>query len=77
MSTEKRYKKEIESFGRRLKDIREGQKWSQLDLELNSGINRTEISRIENGQKNIEFFTIVRLAEALQIPLSKFFIENQ
>jgi len=72
---EKRYKEEIESFGKRLKDIREGKKLSQLDLEIQSGINRTEISRIENGQKNIEFFTIVKLADALDIELKDFFYD--
>ncbi len=70
---EKRYKKEIVQFGSKLKELRESQNMTQLDLELASGINRTEISRIENGQNNIEFFTIVKLAEALQINIYKFF----
>jgi transcriptional regulator with XRE-family HTH domain len=70
---ERRYKKEIEVFGKKLKGLREGRNLSQLDLELVSGMNRTEISRIENGKKNIEFFTIVKLAEALEIELSDFF----
>lgn len=72
---EKRYQIEIKSFGKRLKQIRESKNLLQLDLELSSGINRTEISRIENGQKNIEFFTIVKLAEALEIQVKDFFNE--
>lgn len=71
---EKRYKTEIKAFGKRLKSIRQKKGLTQLDLELESGISRTEISRIENGQKNIEFFTIVKLAEALDIDIAKFFI---
>ena len=70
---EKRYNKEIKAFGKRLKEIRQSKGISQLDLELQSGINRTEISRIENGLKNIEFFTIVKLAAALDIELQSFF----
>lgn len=70
---EKRFKKEITAFGRRLKFLRENKGFTQLDLELESGINRTEISRIENGQKNIEFVTIVKLSEALDIQLIEFF----
>lgn len=70
---EKRYKEEIEAFGIRLKELREKQRLTQLDLEIQSGINRTEISRIENGQKNIEFLTIVKLAIALDIDLKEFF----
>lgn len=71
---EKRYKIEIKAFGKRLKTIRQKKGLTQLDLELESGISRTEISRIENGQKNIEFFTIVKLADALDIDIAKFFI---
>lgn len=70
---EKRYKIEIRAFGKRLKTIRQKKGLTQLDLELESGISRTEISRIENGLKNIEFYTIVKLAEALGVNLSEFF----
>ena len=70
---EKRYKTEIEAFGARLKELREEKGLTQLDLEIQSGINRTEISRIENGQKNIEFLTVVKLAVALDIDLKDFF----
>jgi HTH-type transcriptional regulator, competence development regulator len=70
---EKRYEIEIKAFGKRLRTIREGKGISQLDLEIHSGINRTEISRIENGLKNIEFYTIVKLAGALEVELHDFF----
>jgi transcriptional regulator with XRE-family HTH domain len=72
---EKRYKSEIKAFGKRLKEIRTKSGLSQLDLELESGISRTEISRIENGQKNIEFYTIVRLADSLGIRLADLFTD--
>jgi len=72
---EKRYKIEITAFGERLKELRLKEGITQLDLEIQSGISRTEISRIENGLKNIEFFTIVKLAEALQINLVDFFTD--
>lgn len=73
MAVEKRYKTEIVLFGKRLRGLREQRKMSQLDLEVRSGINRTEISRIENGLKNIEFLTLVKLAFALEIELVDFF----
>ncbi len=66
---EKIFKKELKAFGIRLKAIRKAKGLSQLDLELESGINRTEISRIENAQKNIEFYTLVKLATALDIEI--------
>ncbi|HTC00330.1 MAG TPA: helix-turn-helix transcriptional regulator [Ferruginibacter sp.] len=70
---EKRYKIEVIAFGKNLRKLRLKKKLSQLDLEIQSGINRTEISRIENGLKNIEFFTIVKLAAALEVNLIEFF----
>ena len=70
---EKRYKIEVEKFGAKLKYLRRKRGFSQLDLEIQSGINRTEISKIENGLKNIEFMTIIRLAVALDVEISDFF----
>lgn len=67
------YKSELENFGNRLRQIRTKQKLSQLDLEVRCGINRTEISKIENGLKNIEFYTIAKLAEALEVEVIEFF----
>ena len=72
-----KYDIEIENFGKRLREIRMKLKLSQLDLELKSGINRTEISKIENGLKNIEFFTIVKLAEALEVELIELFRKSK
>jgi transcriptional regulator with XRE-family HTH domain len=70
---EKRYNLEIKALGERIKAIRIQKKLTQLDLEVSSGINRTEISRIETGQKNVEFITLVRLAFALEVEVKDFF----
>ncbi|MBO9619325.1 MAG: helix-turn-helix transcriptional regulator [Niabella sp.] len=74
---EKRYNQEISLLGERLRKLREQKKLTQLDMEINSGINRTEISRIENGQKNIEFLTLVKLAIALDAELEDFFYNHK
>lgn len=71
--TDKRYKTDIEAFGKRLRDLREQKEMSQLDLEVESGINRTEISRIETGKKNIELITLFKLAGALKVSPAAFF----
>jgi HTH-type transcriptional regulator, competence development regulator len=70
---EKRYQQEIIAFGKKVNYWRKKKGLSQLDMEIASGINRTEISRIENGLKNIEFLTIVKLAIALDIRLHELF----
>lgn len=70
---EKRYLNEVQKLGQTVRLIREGKGMSQLDLELVSGINRTEISRIENGLKNLEFMTLIKLVESLEIELVDLF----
>ncbi|MEP7371944.1 MAG: helix-turn-helix transcriptional regulator [Chitinophagaceae bacterium] len=70
---EKLYKIEITAFGKRIKTLRLKKGLTQLDLEVRSGITRTEISKIENGLNNVRFYTIVRLAESLEVELSDFF----
>lgn len=72
-SIEKRYELEIAAFGKRVKEIRDNNGVTQLDLEVASGIDRAEISRIENGLRNIEFYTIVKIAAALKVELSELF----
>jgi transcriptional regulator with XRE-family HTH domain len=74
-NVEKRYNQEIQLFGKKLRALRTAKALSQLDIEVATGINRTEISRIENGLKNIEFFTVVKLAIALDVPMVEFFTE--
>ena len=68
-----RYTIELENFGKRLRFIRKNAKLTQYDLEAMTNISRADISRIENGLKNFEFSTIIKLAEALNIELIEFF----
>jgi len=70
---EKQFQKKLKAFGSRLKTLRKAKGLSQLDIEIECGINRTEISRIENGQKNIELYTVFKLAKALEIEIREFF----
>jgi transcriptional regulator with XRE-family HTH domain len=72
---ERRYKLELKTLGKRIKKIRKEKGLIQLDIEVKSGISRTDISKIENGLKNIEFITIIKIAEALDIELADLFIQ--
>lgn len=60
-------------FGRRLKELRKRKNLTQIDLEVKCGIDNGDISRIENGQSNIELYTICKLAAALEINVVDFF----
>jgi len=70
---EQKFKEEIEKLGSRFRELREAINLIQLDLEVRCGISRTDISKIENGHTNIEFLTLVKIAESLKVELSVFF----
>ncbi|PQV59441.1 helix-turn-helix protein [Sediminibacterium magnilacihabitans] len=56
---EKRYVEEIKIFSKKIKSLRETKGMIQLDLADKMGMDRSEISKIENEKKNIEFFTML------------------
>lgn len=68
-----RYSEELTKLGEHIRKLRKERKLTQLDLEVRSGIDNGDISRIENGQKNVEFHSIVKLAIALDVELHQFF----
>ncbi|MGN6399012.1 MAG: helix-turn-helix domain-containing protein [Flavisolibacter sp.] len=70
---EERYKQEFIALGERLQYWRKKRNLTQLDLEVATGIGQGEISKIENGTKNIEFITIVKFAIALDIQICDLF----
>ena len=55
-------------FGANLRRSRRAAGLTQEALWHASGVNMTEISRIENGQKDPQLTTIVRLATGLGVP---------
>ncbi|MDO6745563.1 helix-turn-helix transcriptional regulator [Tenacibaculum soleae] len=60
-------------FGLVLKELRLEKGLSQESLANQSDIDRTYISDIEKGERNISLKIIERLSETLQISLSKLF----
>lgn len=64
-------KKEIEilkqQFGKNLQKIRLSKDLSLLDLSYNCSLDDSNISKIEQGKKNITLATIVELAKGLEI----------
>ncbi len=60
-------------FGLVLKELRLKKGLSQESLANQSDIDRTYISDIEKGERNISLKIIERLAETLQISLSELF----
>ena len=55
----------LKSFGKHVKELRLKQSISQEDLALKADLDRTYISGIERGLRNISLLNILRLAKAL------------
>lgn len=72
----KKYTAQLVQFGKRLRELRKQKGLTQLDLEVATGIYAPEISKIENGLKNIEFITIAKFAEALSVDLHELFLSD-
>ncbi|MDD4120578.1 MAG: Dam family site-specific DNA-(adenine-N6)-methyltransferase [Clostridia bacterium] len=62
--------------GTRIKDVRNSLMISQEDLSRITGIERTQISKIENGNANITLETIERLSIALKLRVADLFDES-
>lgn len=54
-------------FGNRLRQLRKRIGWSQEALAFESKLDRTYISSVERGERNISLINIMKIAEALNV----------
>lgn len=57
-------------LGKRIIYLRKQKKMSQLDLSIESGINKNYISDLERGRRNPSLMILSRLSKALGCPMS-------
>ncbi len=62
-----------EQLGMRIAYLRNQKSWSQLDLALESNINKNYLCDLEKGRRNPSLLILERLAKALEIDLSTLF----
>jgi transcriptional regulator with XRE-family HTH domain len=65
--------KDLLAFGQNLKNLRIEQGLSQEQLGLIAELDRTYISGIERGVRNVSLVNIFRIAKALDLPASALF----
>lgn len=63
-------------YGKKVREIRKVKGVSQESLADLAGLDRTYISDIENGKRNVSIETIFKIAEALDTSVVKFFEFN-
>ena len=54
-------------FGKRVRALRTERGWSQEELADRAGLDRTYVSSLERGHRNVALLNIVRLAEGLEV----------
>lgn len=60
-------------LGMRIRYLRKQKKMSQLDLSIESDINRNYISDLEKGRRNPTILVLNKIAVALEIDLETLF----
>lgn len=66
----------VEDFGKRLRELRKAQGYSQEGFALTVELDRTYIGGIERGERNPGLKTILRIAEALGVSAADLFIHS-
>ena len=61
----------VQTFGERIKRLRDSNYISQIELSELTNINREQISRIENGQVNVTLNTIYKFCKAFNLPVKE------
>lgn len=57
--------------GERIRHERAVWGWTQDDLAAATGIDRTKITRIETGDRDVKADELARFAEVLQVPMER------
>lgn len=63
----------LKQFGENLRSIRGTRNMSQEEFSSYCDIDTRQLGRIERGESNSTILTIKKIAEKLEIPVSKFF----
>ncbi len=66
-----------ESLGNKIKALREFEDMSQEDLAKKIGLSRVAISQIEQGNRNLDFLELAKIAEVFKLKTDYFLIEDE
>ena len=71
--SERRHGFQLDSFGERVRELRQQKGLSQNSLAARAGLDRTYLSEIERGRKNLSLVKIVKIATALEVEVTDLF----
>lgn len=73
MKNDERSDKVRKKLGYRIRLLRESKGLSQGDLAYRIGINRSYLSEVENGHRNLTVDILTRMSDIMSITLSELF----
>ena len=53
----------------KIKELREQKKISQVKLAMDLGLNQNSVSRYENGERQADYETLIRLADYFDVSI--------
>lgn len=63
---------ELRALGEAIRELRDGKEWTQEELADHAGhLDSARVGRAELGQVNLTYTSLLRLARALDTPLSE------
>lgn len=60
----------LKTFGQAIRDLRVSRGWSQEQLAERAQLDRSYMSGVERGRRNVSILAAVRICRALRVPLS-------
>lgn len=60
-------------IGQRIKELRKGLELSQESLAYKAEVDRTYVTDVENGRRNVSVKILERLVKALEVSFAEFF----
>jgi transcriptional regulator with XRE-family HTH domain len=61
----------LQTFGAKVRSLRQAKNLSQMDLARAAGLHRTYIADVERGGRNSSMASIAKIARALNISISE------
>jgi methanogenic corrinoid protein MtbC1/DNA-binding XRE family transcriptional regulator len=65
----------LKNLGERVQAFRKAAGWSQQQLADRAGLDRTYISAAEHGKQNLTLGAVMKLADALDVPIERLLID--
>jgi transcriptional regulator with XRE-family HTH domain len=72
-----RYKRELKALGLRIRALREEHAWTLERAAERCDLDLKHLQKIEAGQLNVTFVTLVRLAVGFRQPISALFLVQE